>query len=175
MHSRSLLLLLPLTFFTFSCSTISKKDCTKDMKTLGLSQGRIGSPKKFTDDIRSACMKDHPSIDLEAYEKGFYQGWDEYCLPHRAFEMGKKSDRYFSFCPAEKEAQFRQKYLVGKHHAELKDIEEELADQVESMKSASEKSVADYELYTKMKLELEKVRREIHALEVEGQSSKFKL
>lgn len=145
------------------------------MLELGISQGKTGSPKKYTDEIRTTCMKDHPSIDLEAYEKGFYRGWDEYCLPHRAFEMGKRSDRYFSFCPAEKETQFRQKYLVGKHHAELKDIEEELMGQIEDMKPASEKSSADYELYSKMKLELEKVRREIHALEVEGQSSKFKL
>lgn len=161
------------TFSFVSCTTINKKDCDKDMMTLGLQQGRTGSPKKYTDDLRTTCLSRNPNIDLEAYEKGFYQGWTEYCLPNRAFEMGKKSDRYYSFCPAERESQFREKYLIGKHHFELKDTESEIVEKMNDIRPEINKSAADYDVYIKLQKELEKIRREIHALEVEGNRNTF--
>lgn len=159
--------------FLTSCSTISKKDCDKDMMTLGLQQGRAGYPKKYTDDLRNKCMSKNPDINLEAYEKGFYQGWTEYCLPNRAFEMGKRSDRYFSFCPAEREDQFREKYLIGKHHFELRDTESDIVQKMNDIRPEINDSAADYDDYIKLQQELEKIRREIHALEVEGNRNTF--
>ena len=161
------------TFSFVSCSTINKKDCDKDMMTLGLQQGRSGSPKKYTDDLRNTCMAKNPNINLEAYEKGFYQGWTEYCLPNRAFEMGKKADRYYSFCPAEREEQFRAKYLVGKHHIELKDTESDIVQKMNDIRPDITKSAADYDIYMKLQQELDKIKREIHALEVEGSRNTF--
>lgn len=144
------------------------------MNALGLSQGRAGSPKKYTDQLRDTCLASKPDIDLEAYEKGFYQGWMEYCLPNKAFELGKHSDRYISFCPPEREASFREKYLIGKHHAELKDVETDMLDKLEDMKPKINDSASNLDDYTKLQKELEKVRREIQALEVEGLKNNFK-
>lgn len=166
--------LLSTVLLTTSCSTISKKDCGKDMNALGLSQGRAGSPKKYTDELRSKCSNYEPVIDLEAYEKGFYQGWMEYCLPNKAFELGKRSDRYFSFCPPEREASFRQKYLLGKHHAELKDVESDIVDKMSEIKPYINEKVTHLDDYNKLQTELEKVRREIQSLEVEGLKNDFK-
>ena len=173
MYFRTLLLLMLLIVLLPSCSTITKKNCTADMMQLGLSHGKSGSATKYTDELRSTCRRSHPSINLEDYEIGFYQGWREYCLPNKAFEMGKKSDRYFSFCPPEREKQFREKYLIGKHHAELKDIEEELVGELEKNKPGTGTTSATIDIYNKLKLELEKVRREIQVLEVVGLSNKF--
>lgn len=169
-----LLILLSISALFSSCSTISKKDCSKDMNALGLSQGRAGSPKKYTDDLRNTCSNHVPTIDLEAYEKGFYQGWMEYCLPNKAFELGKRSDRYFSFCPPEREASFREKYLIGKHHAELKDVERDIMDKIDELKPLINESTSQLDDYTKLQAELEKVRRDIQALEVEGSKINFK-
>jgi hypothetical protein len=144
------------------------------MKAFGLSQGRIGSPKKYTDELRDKCMSSYPNIDLESYEKGFYQGWAEYCLPNRSFDMGRKSDPYVSFCPPEREAMFRQKYLIGKHHAELKDVEQEMSEKLEDMKPNINESSINFDNYVKLQKELEKVRRDIQALEVEGLQNSFK-
>lgn len=144
------------------------------MNVLGLSQGRAGSPKKYTDKLRDTCMSHKPDIDLAAYEKGFYQGWMEYCLPNKAFELGKRSDRYFSFCPPERESSFREKYLIGKHHAELKDVETDIVDKMEEMRPHISESVINLDDYTKLQKELEKVRRELQALEVEGMKNTFK-
>lgn len=143
------------------------------MKDLGLFHGRNGSPKKYTDELRDTCMRSHPSIDLESYEKGFYQGWMEYCLPNRAFEMGKKADRYISFCPAEREAGFREKYLLGKHHYELKDVEEEIVSKMEELKPTISTSTSDLDEHSKLQKELDKTRREIQAIEVEGAKNSF--
>lgn len=173
MYFRSLLTTSLLITLLSGCSTITKKDCSADMMQLGLSQGKAGSPKKYTDELRSTCMAGHPNINLEAYEKGFQQGWTEYCLPNRAYEMGKRSDRYFSFCPPEREKQFREKYLIGKHHAELKDIEEEIVEKMDEYKPGPNSTTSTSDSYNKLRLELEKVRREIQALEVEGLSNKF--
>lgn len=169
-----LLTLLSLVILASSCSTITKKDCGKDMNALGLSQGRAGSPKKYTDDLRNACSNHVPVIDLEAYEKGFYQGWMEYCLPNKAFELGKKSDRYFSFCPPEREASFREKYLIGKHHAELKDVESDIIEKMDEVKPHINESATQLDDYTKLQRELDKIRRDIQALEVEGSKNNFK-
>lgn len=168
------MLMTPL-FLSLSCSTISKKDCSKDMKSFGLTQGRAGSPKKYTDDLRDKCLSRNPDIDLEGYEKSFYQGWMEYCMPNKAFDMGKRADRYISFCPADREALFREKYLVGKHYAELKDVEDDMVDKLNDIKPKINDSSIDFDNYTKLKLELEKIRREMQALEVEGLKSTSKL
>ena len=166
-------LVLPL-FLVTSCSTIRKKDCLKDMTNLGLTQGRSGSPKIYTEELRKACSKKNPNIDLEAYEKGFYQGWMEYCLPNKAYEMGKRSDRYFSFCPVQHETLFREKYLVGKHFNELSDVEDEILEKIEEIKPTINESSSNYDEYTKLQKELEKVRRDMQALEVEGLKNTFK-
>ena len=172
--SLRLIALFCLPFLLISCSTISKKDCTKNMSELGLSQGRAGSPKKYTDELRDTCMNGTTGVDLETYEKGFYQGWMEYCLPNNAFEMGKRSDRYFSFCPPEREALFREKYLVGKHHAELKDVETDIQDKLEEIRPHINESASNFDDYTKLQKELDKIRREIQALEIEGLKNTFK-
>ena len=166
--------LLFILLLSASCSTISKKDCNKDMYTLGHSQGMAGSPKKYTDDIRSKCSNNETPIDLEAYEKGFFQGWMEYCLPNKAFELGKKSDRYFSFCPPERESYFRKSYLIGKHHAELKDVESDIIDKMNDIKNSINENAARLNDYSKLKAELEKVKREIQSLEVEASKNNFK-
>jgi hypothetical protein len=173
MHLRPLLL-LTLVSLSFSCSTITKKDCNKDMRELGLLQGRAGSPKKYTDKLRDTCFAQRPDIDLESYEKGFYQGWSEYCLPNKAFELGKRSDRYFSFCPPEREASFREKYLIGKHHAELKDVETAIKDKMEEMKPHISDSASNLDDYSKLQRELDQIRIEIQALEFEGMKNNFK-
>lgn len=168
------LALMSVSFLLFSCSTITKKDCEKDMHALGLSQGRAGSPKKYTDQLSDKCLSRKPDIDLAGYEKGFYQGWMEYCLPNKAFELGKRSDRYFSFCPPEREALFRENYLVGKHHAELKDVENDMMEKLEEMKPHISESATNLNDYTILQKELDKIRREIQALEVKGMKNNFK-
>lgn len=173
--SLRLFALLSLPFIFLSCSTISKKDCGKNMTALGLEQGRAGSPKKYTDKLRDTCSNHEPAIDLEAYEKGFYQGWSEYCTPVRAFELGQRADRYFSFCPAEQESLFREKYLMGKQYAELKELEADMVEKQNEMKPHMNDSAQNLNDYSMLQKEIDKTRRDLQALEVQVKKSSFKL
>ena len=144
------------------------------MMSLGLSQGRAGSSKKYTDELRKVCSGKNPNIDLESYEKGFYTGWMQYCLPNKAFEMGKRDDRYASFCPPEREEQFRERYLVGKRYYELKDSESSIISKIEDLRPNISKSASALEDYNQLSKELESVRRDLIQTEIEGRKDNFK-
>lgn len=167
------LLLTGISFLFHSCSTVSTKDCTKNMHEFGINQGRMGSPKKLTDQIRYKCSSKVPNIDIEAYDTGFMQGWREFCLPNNAFDMGKKSDSYISFCPTESEQYFRNSYLLGKKHFELKDVENDLEDQMSELKSTINTDSEDFSEYNRLQLELDRVKKDIQAVEVEGKKNIF--
>jgi hypothetical protein len=173
MNKNPFFLLIVLSLFLVSCSTITSKDCEKDMKAFGLSQGRAGSPKKYTDELRDKCLSKNPTIDLEGYEKSFYAGWMEYCVPTNAFDLGRRTERYVSFCPEDKESLFREKYLVGKHYAELKDVENSISEKMDDIRPKINDSALEFDNYNKLKIELEKVRRDMQALEVEGIKGTF--
>lgn len=144
------------------------------MYNFGLDQGKIGSQKKYTDDLRNKCSGINPNIDLEGYEKGFMQGWMQFCVPTKAFDMGRSGDRYFSFCPSEREDLFREKYLAGKHYNELKDVEDDILVKLEEARSTVNESPTNLDNYNQLQKELEKVRRDMRALEVEGIKSNTK-
>lgn len=162
------LLLLSLPLVLASCSTIDKKDCDKDMYELGLRHGRMGSPTKFTDDIRSVCSNRTPNVDLERYERGFTMGWIEYCRPINALLLGKADDQYVSYCPENKENIFREKYFIGKRISELKAQADELNDEIIDVRiDAASDEKATFEL-KKLEKNLDEVNRNIQQLEIEG-------
>ncbi|RPJ75000.1 MAG: DUF2799 domain-containing protein, partial [Alphaproteobacteria bacterium] len=80
------LTLLPLLLLITSCSSvISKDDCTKDMKSLGLEHGKKGL-SSLADEVRSVCVNGKQSVDLELYEAGFKIGWNTYCTSFNGYE-----------------------------------------------------------------------------------------
>lgn len=166
MKLKHLFALLPLLFA--SCSTIDKKDCNTDMHELGLRQGRMGSPKKYTDEIRNVCRNRQPFVDLQQYELGFKKGWIEFCRPANALAMGKADDPYASFCPENRENLFREKYLIGKQIHELKDQEEELAEEIESLRTDHEKDDDSLAELKRLEKDLVDLRRNIQQLEIKG-------
>ena len=163
--SYSLLLLLTVS----SCSSlISKDDCKKDMSAFGLDQGKRGLTN-LSEEIRRVCNE---NVNLEAYQIGFNTGWSDFCTSFHGFEMGKKGDIYKSFCPAEKEELFREKFLIGKTVYEKKDqvieVEEKIKDLLENEKDQS--SVTLTEELKRNQDYLRSLKREIQALEQKGLS-----
>jgi hypothetical protein len=145
--------------FLSNCSTISKEDCNKDMYQFGLSQGKSGSQKKYTDEIIEKCMAINPAVKPDDYEKGFQTGWADFCTLRNAFELGKKDDKYISFCPAEKEDQFRERFHLGKTFHDLKSTEEELLDELSDYPSPV--PTEDVVEYRNTKSELDKIKKKI--------------
>lgn len=143
------------------------------MREFGLSLGRAGSPKKLTDQIRNKCTSKIPNLDLEGFESGFLQGWREFCLPNNAFDMGKKGDTYISFCPTESESYFRNSFLLGKKHNELKDVEYEIEDQMSDLKQTMNTGSDDQDEFKKLQTELSNLKKEIQTIEIEGKKNIF--
>lgn len=165
------LLKLFVLFAISSCSTITKEDCHKDMYQLGLSQGKTGSQKKFTDDIVDKCMSINPQVKPEQYEKGFQTGWSDFCTLRNAFELGKKDDKYVSFCPSDKEDQFRERFHLGKTYHELKSTEEELLDELSDY--ATPVPLEDVEEYRNTKNQLDKIKKKMLEIEVESSNNNY--
>lgn len=162
-----------LLFLITSCSGISKKDCQKDMYLLGIEHGKAGSQVMHTEELQKVCAKNDISLDLHRYQQGFYKGWEEFCLPNRAYKMGQEGDRYFSFCPKEREHMFREKYLLGKQYNELKESEEDLDDKIRELKKEAGTDPVKFQELQKFEKYLQKIQIDIRSIEVEAQKNNF--
>jgi hypothetical protein len=171
------IILVPLTLLTLllaiSCSSIiSKDDCKKDMKLLGLDHGKRGLPN-LSEELRRVCLTSSETVSLEAYQTGFNMGWSNFCTPFQGFEMGKKGDLYKSFCPPEKEDLFHEKFLIGKNVYEKKDQVSDIEEKIKELKATAEKDSASQASKDDLKRTEDYVlslKREIQALEQKGMS-----
>ena len=164
------LTIFPLILITLvSCSSISKEDCKKDMRSLGIEHGKRGM-SSLSDDVRSTCNNSNFIADLEQYDKGFNIGWSLYCTPRNGFESGKKGDTYKSFCPTEKEDLFHEKFLIGKKVYEKKDQVSEFESRINDLTPNAEHDLGAKEELTKTKEFLLNLTREIQTLERQGEN-----
>ena len=161
--------LLFLTITVTSCSSISKDDCKKDMRSLGIDHGKRGM-NNLSDDVRSTCNNSTFIADIEQYEKGFNIGWSLYCTPRNGFESGRKGDSYKSFCPTDKEDLFHEKFLIGKKVYEKKDQVSELETRVNDLTQSAEHDLGAKEELNKTKEYLLNLTREIQTLERQGEN-----
>lgn len=156
-----------------ACSSIKKKDCQKDMYTFGMEHGREGLNKKLTSEIVKRCSSEEFTPDVLKYEAGFMKGWEEYCLPNRAYKLGQKGDRYVSFCPVEREEQFREKYLIGKQYNELTEHLEEIEEKLTELKKEIGKDPLKFNEYQKIEKYSIKVKQDIQKIEIQGLKDNF--
>lgn len=142
------------------------------MNKFGYDHGSKGL-SNLIEDIRKTCLKRTPDIDLAAYQKGFEAGWNEYCTPFNGYRMGAKGDLFKSFCPAEKEPLFHERFLIGKKVYEKKDqvreLQEKIMDLSEDGKDLT--NPASHEELNRYKNELQDLNKEIQHLEQQGMSN----
>lgn len=132
---------------------------------MGLDHGRRGM-SSLSEEIRKVCITSTQTVDLEAYQKGFYVGWSNFCTPFRGFSMGAAGDIYKSYCPPEKEALFHEKFLIGKEVYEKKDQVTELEAKIKNL-SGNPNFKDEMKKYEN---DLMVLNREIQALEQKGKS-----
>lgn len=154
-----------------SCATINKEDCLKDMYQFGLAQGKMGNQKKITDEILDRCMALNPNLKPEDYEKGFYTGWSEFCNLRNAFALGKKDDKYISFCPIDKEKEFKARFQLGKSYHELKSSEEELLEEISDYSAPLPSE--DLEDYKNTINQLDQIKKRLLEIDVESANNNF--
>ncbi len=151
----------------YSCSSISKEDCKRDMYQFGLDQGYKGA-SNLAEDIKRVCSSDSVTVDLLNYEKGFNIGWDVYCSPTHGLENGMKGELYKSFCPSTKEDHYHASFLIGKKIYEKKDQLQELEDKLREVEKEDSTELPVKDELKQLKEEVVNLNREIQSLEQAG-------
>ncbi len=122
------------------CATLSETDCRHgDWYGIGASDGRNGYTPDRLIHHDKACAKHGFGVDAQAYHAGHAEGLRQFCIPPRAFTLGRDGATYYHQCPPETEGAFLPAYHLGLDtHA----IEQELA-KLESEIDTLRKEIAD--------------------------------
>lgn len=120
-------LLLPLA----GCATLSESDCARgDWHRIGFDDGRWGYTTQRLSHHDKACAKHGFGVDAQAYHAGYADGLRLFCVPSRAFSLGRKGDSYHHQCPPEAESAFMPAYHHGwdvfEFEKELEHLEKEI-------------------------------------------------
>lgn len=86
------------------------RDCSAvDWQAVGYQDAETrGSPADATSWVaqhRESCI-DVAGVDESAYETGFIQGLTAFCMPRRAFDLGRAGETYIGWCPADQAQAF---------------------------------------------------------------------
>lgn len=107
-----------------SCATLSESECARsNWHSIGVQDGREGHTPDRLGQHERACAKHGYGIDPRAYDVGYRVGLNSFCVPHRAFRLGRNGDAYKNQCWAEAERTFLPAYYLGK---DVYAMEEEL-------------------------------------------------
>ena len=128
------LLGITLAFALGGCASLSESDCRKgDWYGIGTSDGRNGYTSNRLSHHDKACAKHGMGVNVHDYHAGHAEGLRQFCVPPRAFTLGRENGTYHRLCPADIEPDFLAAYDLGRDvHA----IEQELAsleDEIESL------------------------------------------
>lgn len=126
MHRIGCCLLIALLSALPGCATLNQSDCLRgDWYAIGAADGRHGySPQRLTHHAK-ACAKHGVGVDGPAYDAGFIEGLHQFCVPPRAFSLGRENGSYHRLCPADAEPAFLAAYDLGR---DAYAIEQELAE-----------------------------------------------
>lgn len=106
------------------CATLSESDCARgDWHRIGLDDGRLGYSAERLSHHDKACAKHGFGVDARAYHAGHATGLRQFCVPARAFSMGRKGETYQHQCPRDTEAAFMPAYHHGR---DVYGVEQEL-------------------------------------------------
>lgn len=122
------------------CATLSESDCRGgDWYAIGVSDGRNGYTPDRLNSHDKACAKHGLGVDVQAYDAGHATGLRQFCVPERAFTLGRDGGAYYRQCPAETEEAFLPAYDLGR---DVHGVEQELA-QMDSEIDSLRKEIKD--------------------------------
>lgn len=124
------------------CATLSESECLRgDWYAIGASDGRNGYTTDRLAHHGKACAKHGVGVEAQAYAAGHVEGLRQFCVPPRAFTLGRDGGTYYHQCPPESEGDFLPAYELGR---DVYAVEQELA-QLEKDIQALRKEMNDDE------------------------------
>lgn len=111
---KNILLLLGISIFISSCSTLNKEECkTANWKTIGYEDGTKGYSASRVGQHRSACAEYGIRPNLDAYTTGRKKGLTHYCVPNIGYKKGLYGQSYNGVCRNHGEKTFLDAYDYG--------------------------------------------------------------
>lgn len=110
-----LMVLCLLLVFSSGCATLGKEECLNaSWRSIGYEDGAHGRAVSQIGQHRKACAKHGVQPDMAAYRTGHKEGLQEYCTPHRGYQLGSRNAVYNTVCQGPLEADFMKGYREGK-------------------------------------------------------------
>lgn len=124
------------------CATMTDDECRKaDWQTVGRRDGEDGRNDRWLDAHRKACSKAGVVPDQRLWLRGWADGVQRFCVPHRAWRLGLGDSSYSGACRDHSEAQFLRHYEAGRvayrARKDKEDKEKQIADAEEQLKKAT--------------------------------------
>jgi hypothetical protein len=118
---------LTIAFVLAGCASLSREQCLQgDWHQIGYADGVAGAAAARINDHAKACADVGVKPDLDAYLHGREQGFQKYCRPANAFDLGRRGAPHNAEeCPAFLKPAFYFEYDRG---SQLGQIESELAE-----------------------------------------------
>ena len=111
---KNILLLIGISIFISSCSTLNKEECkTANWKTIGYEDGTKGYSASRVGQHRSACTEYGVRPNLDAYTTGRNKGLVHYCVPSIGYKKGLYGHSYNGVCTNHGEEIFLDAYDYG--------------------------------------------------------------
>jgi len=122
------------------CTSMSANECmATDWRTVGYEDGVSGYSGDRVGKYRKACGKHGITPDLGQYQAGREQGLKEFCRPMNGFRLGESGRGYYGVCPASLDGPFVEAYESGRRLYSLRERVADTADEIESLKSESDR------------------------------------
>lgn len=164
--------ILALALSMTGCATLSQSDCVKgDWFRIGRQDALWGYTSDRLKQHEKACIKHGYGTDPQAYEDGYAEGLVAFCVPEKAFDLGRRGGSYYRQCPPEADTWFlpafdlgRQVYDLDQELAKIKSEIEDLREEIKDDKTTEESREAAEQRLRYVKRDRERRERERDAL-----------
>jgi hypothetical protein len=123
------------------CATLSEEQCGRgDWFGIGEADALAGNTPDRLSQHHAACAKYGVAPDAAAYDAGYGQGLEAFCVPAQGFALGRRGGSYYRQCPPETDVAFLPAHHLGHEvHAleqdliriesEIDDLRDEIKDE----------------------------------------------
>lgn len=117
------------------CATLSESECVRgDWYSIGARDGGSGYTPDRLSYHDKACAKHGMGVDVHAYHAGHAEGLRHFCVPPRAFTLGRDGSTYHRQCPPEAEEFFLPAYALGREAHAIEQTLKELESEITSLR-----------------------------------------
>ena len=127
-----LLIAIALLFGLAACASVSREECLAgNWEEIGFRDGTNGQFSSYIQQHVKACQKVEVTPDPVAWERGRQRGLPAYCVPQKAYQVGRSGWSIREVCPAAQMPALRAANEKGKRYHEIEDEIRQIRTQID--------------------------------------------